>query len=462
MIPMPHFERPIGILGLARTGRAALAALLAAGNEVLVHDDRVSCGPTDAGAPLAPALEADRPLAGIVVSPGVPIEGARAHPLVRLARKRGVALFGDLDLFARARTGLATHLAIGITGTNGKSTTSALLAHLLAAADRPVALGGNIGVPICSLDPLGEGGVYVFELSSYQLALSDPATRLDIGVVLNITPDHLERHGTMDAYLAAKARLLEMSAAAGGKAVVSLESEASRALARRFAGEHVVPVAVGSRAAGGVWTDEEGRLVDERFEAGRIVASLGGLERLRGDHNRENAAAAYATARLAGLDAEAAVSGLATFPGLAHRQEWLGTLGNVTFVNDSKATNIEAAARALAAFEGIHWLAGGRAKSLDVAAAEPFLGHVRAAWLFGECARELAARLAERIPVRVFATLEEATRAAAAAAGPGETVLLSPGAASFDAYRDFEERGEDFRRTVKMLMNETLGREVAR
>ncbi len=462
MIPMPRFDRPIGILGMARTGRAALAALLAAGNEVLVHDDRASAGPSAGIGALAPALEAGMPMAGIVVSPGVPTEGEGAHRLVRLARRREVALFGDLDLFARARAALPGHLAIGISGTNGKSTTSTLLAHLLAAARRPVALGGNIGVPICSLDPLPEGGAYVFELSSYQLALSERATHLDIGVLLNITPDHLERHGSMDAYLAAKTRLLEMTAAGSGMAVVSLESEASCALARRHAGARVVPVAVGRRAADGVWTDAQGGLVDERFAGGRVVASLASIDRLRGAHNRENAAAAYAAARLAGLDAKAAVAGLATFPGLAHRQEWLGIRRGVAFVNDSKATNIEAAARALAAFEGIHWLAGGRAKSLDLAAVLPYLDHVRAAWLFGESAGELAEGLAGRVPTRVFATLEDATRAAAAAAHAGEIVLLSPGASSFDAYRDFEERGEDFRRTVDALAGETADREAAR
>ncbi len=465
MIPMPRFERPIGILGLARTGRAALDALVAAGNEVLVHDDRPDV-PSPAGAGrLAPALEAGMALAGIVVSPGVPVEGAHAHPLVRLARSRDVAFFGDLDLFARARSGLAAHLAIGISGTNGKSTTSALLAHLLASAGRPTALGGNIGIPICSLDPLPRAGVYVFELSSYQLALAEESTRLDIGVLLNITPDHLDRHGSMDAYLAAKARLLEMTVERGGAAVVSLESEASRALARRFGGERLIPVAVGDRAVGGIWTDAQGRLIDERFEAGRVVAELAGLDRLRGVHNRENAAAAYAAARLAGLDAAAAVAGLADFPGLAHRQEWLGTHRGVAFVNDSKATNMEAAARALAAFENVHWLAGGRAKSLDLAPVAPVLEHVRGAWLFGECAQALAGRLQELdggLSVRVFPGVEAATRSAAAAARRGETVLFSPGAASFDAYRDFEERGEAFRRVVHALMAGARGREEVR
>ncbi|GIX16868.1 MAG: UDP-N-acetylmuramoylalanine--D-glutamate ligase [Rhodothalassiaceae bacterium] len=449
-LPLPHFARPVGILGLARTGRAARAALLAVGNRVLVHDDRAEAL-ADIPGDERLAEEAVAGLARLLVSPGVPITGPNAHPLAVRAREAGVPIIGDLDLFTLAEPGLAAHRTVGITGTNGKSTTTALVAHVVEAAGRPAAAAGNIGRPILSLAPLEAGGVYVFELSSFQLDLAGPDAALDVGVLLNITPDHLDRHGGMAAYVAAKRRIADLARRRGGRIVLSLESAVTRTLAEELAGSDLITIAVAPDRPVAVEVTVEGRLVDHAFEAGRIVGDLSRLVRLRGRHNWENAAAAYAAARLVGLSVEEAFAGIESFPGLAHRQELVAEIAGVTFVNDSKATNLDAAARALAAFQRIHWLAGGRAKSTDLTALEPLLGQVRAAWLFGECAGDFAAALAGRVPCRRFAKLKEAVEAAAAAAEAGEVVLLSPGAASFDQYRDFEERGEDFRRIVMAL-----------
>ncbi len=449
-LPLPRFARPIGILGLARTGTAARAALLAVGNRVLVHDDRAEVL-TD-----IPTVERLRPetvtaLDRLLVSPGVPVRGPATHALVRAARAARVPVVGDLDLFAQATERLPAHYLIGITGTNGKSTTTALLAHLVTAAGRPSVAAGNIGRPILALAPLAAGGVYVFELSSFQLDLAGDDAALDVAVLLNITPDHLDRHGDMAAYVAAKRRIVDLARRRAGRIVLSLESAVTRRLHDELAGADVLAVGIAPTRPAAVVVTEEGRLLDHVFEGGREIGDLAPLLRLRGRHNWENAAAAYATARLVGLDADEAWSGLTAFPGLAHRQELTARIAGVSFVNDSKATNLEAAARALAAFRRVHWLAGGRAKSADIAPVRPYLDHVRAAWLFGECAPLFAEALGNHVPTRQYGSLAEALAAAAAAAEPGDVVLLSPGAASFDRYRDFAERGEDFRRLVRNL-----------
>ncbi len=446
-LPLPRFARPVGILGLARTGAAARAALRAAGNRVLVHDDRAE---VLADIPVAERLQpaAVGGLDRLLVSPGVPLRGPAAHPLVRAARAAHVPIIGDLDLFAQAAEQLRAHHLVGITGTNGKSTTTALLAHVVAAAGRPSVAAGNIGRPILSLAPLAAGGVYVFELSSFQLDLAGEEAALDVAALLNITPDHLDRHGDMAAYVAAKRRIVDLARRRTGHVVLSLESAVTRRLHDDLAGADVLAVGIAPMRPVAVAVTEEGRLVDHAFEGGREIGDLAPLVRLRGRHNWENAAAAYALARLVGLDADEAWGGLTSFPGLAHRQELVAEIAGVSFINDSKATNLEAAARALAAFRRIHWLAGGRAKSADLAPVQPYLSHVRAAWLFGECAPLFADALGGQLPTRECGSLAEALEAAAAAAEPGDVVLLSPGAASFDRYRDFAERGEDFRRLV--------------
>ncbi len=449
-LPLPRLARPVGILGLARTGAAARAALLAAGNRVLVHDDRADVLteiPETERLRRESIIDLDR----LLVSPGVPIHGAATHALVRAARAVSVPIVGDLDLFALAARRLPAHHLIGITGTNGKSTTTALVAHLITAAGRPSVAAGNIGRPILSLAPLAAGGVYVFELSSFQLDLAGDDAALDVAALLNITPDHLDRHGTMEAYVAAKRRILDFARRRGGHIVLSLESAVTRRLHDELTGDDVLAVGITPDRPVAVAVTENGRLLDHAFEGGGEIGDLALLDRLRGRHNWENAAVAYAAARLVGLSAEQAWAGLTTFPGLAHRQELVARIGGVSFVNDSKATNLEAAARALAAFRRVHWLAGGRAKSADFTPVGPYLDHVRAAWLFGECAPLFAEALGARLPSRQFASLAEALAAAVAEAEPGDVVLLSPGAASFDRYRDFAERGEDFRRLVREL-----------
>ncbi|RMF75645.1 MAG: UDP-N-acetylmuramoyl-L-alanine--D-glutamate ligase, partial [Alphaproteobacteria bacterium] len=341
-LPLPRFARPIGIVGLARTGAAARAALLAAGNRLLVHDDRAEAMRNiPPGERLQPRAVAG--LDRLLVSPGVPIHGRSTHPLVAAARAAGVPIIGDLDLFCLATSRLPAHHLVGITGTNGKSTTTALLAHIVATAGRASVAAGNIGRPILALEPLRPGGVYVFELSSFQLDLTGREAALDVAVLLNITPDHLDRHGDMSAYVAAKRRIVDLARRRRGRIVLSLESAVTRHLHEELAGEDVLAIGIASDRPVAVAVTQEGRLLDHAFEGGREIGTLAPLLRLQGRHNWENAAAAYAAARLVGLSAEQAWAGLVSFPGLAHRQELVARIAGVAFVNDSKATNLEAA-----------------------------------------------------------------------------------------------------------------------
>lgn len=403
-----------GVFGLARSGRATVAALLASGAEVLAWDDGEAARAGFDG-PLVDLNVADLAgLAAVVVSPGVP----HSAPIFARARAAELPVIGDIELFAQARAGLPAHRVVGITGTNGKSTTTALVHHLLVTAGVPAAMGGNIGLPILAQEPLPAGGVYVLELSSYQLEITQ-SLACDVAVLLNITPDHLERHGSMAAYAAAKMRLFAMQD--GGVAVAGRD-------AMRW---------LGGRDA--VMTENV------------VVGDQADWPALQGPHNLENARAAVAVVRALGVDEGAIAEGLASYAALPHRMERIGTRGGVLWVNDSKATNPESTAPALAAFPRTHWIAGGRAKGADLDAVMPYLDDVVAAYLIGEAAPVFAPLLTPRLPVTMSGTMARAVADAAAAARPGETVLLSPACASFDQFRDFEERGEVFRALVEAL-----------
>ncbi len=359
----------------------------------------------------------------LVVSPGVPLN---AHPLAKRAAAAGTPVIGDIELFAQARASLPPHRVVGITGTNGKSTTTALIHHVLKEAGVRTTMGGNIGLPILSQDPLPEGGVYVLELSSYQIDLTR-SLACDIALLLNISPDHLDRYdGSVDKYAASKARLFEM--------------QTTRQIA-----------VFGS-------TDPHTARVAERHEARSAAVTddlLGGQSdwpALSGPHNRANSAAAIAALRALDVSDADIVSGFQTFSGLPHRMERLGTRRGIAYINDSKATNAESAAPALAAFERVHWIAGGLAKGAELDACEPYFGHVAAVYLIGDAAPVFADVLEGKVPLIVQSgTLENAVEAAAARAGEGDTVLLSPACASFDQFRDFEDRGAQFRALVEGL-----------
>ena len=422
----------LAVLGLARSGAATVRALVAGGANVVAWDADESKRAVFAADPVRgdPArleLAPLEDLAGfdaLIVSPGVPLN---THPLAAAARAAGIPVIGDIELFAQARRDLPSHRVVGITGTNGKSTTTALVHHILKTAGVPTLMGGNIGLPILGQDPLPKGGVYVLELSSYQIDLTQTLD-CDVAVLLNVTPDHLDRYDGFEGYAASKARLFAMQTAAS-VAIVGTGDATSGAVAARLgdSGHQLVPIAADPDVSNADWPA------------------------LQGPHNRQNAAAAIATAEALGVDARDIDRALVSFTGLPHRMERIATIRGVSYVNDSKATNPESSAPALAAFERVHWIVGGRAKGDDLDACAPAFGHVVHAYTIGEAGRTFADLLQPVMPVEQSVTLAVAVSSAAAHAQPGDTVLLSPACASFDQFADYEARGAAFRAAVEQL-----------
>ncbi len=443
-------DRRVAVLGLGVSGMSAATALRRAGADVLAWDDNENRRNGAATRGIAPCDLSTADLGGVgtlVLSPGIPTGHPTTHPVVARARDAGCEIVCDNELLVRAERE-ARHVAI--TGTNGKSTTTALIGHILDRLGKRCATGGNIGAPALSLPPLGPKGTYVLELSSYQLELLASAV-FDVAVLLNITPDHLDRHGGMEGYVAAKRRIFAGQADAH-TAIVGIDDDYGREIhdALRSAGRaRVIPVSTREACAGGVHACG-GRLIDDIDGDAAEILSLAGIETLPGEHNVQNAAAAYAACRAAAADAnpqDIAVA-IRSFPGLAHRQELVGVRGHTRFVNDSKATNADAAARALAAYENIYWIAGGIAKAGGIEPLAPWFGRVREAFLIGESADTFAKTLTGKVTATRVGDLETAvSQAAQAAAGDPEpsVVLLSPAAASFDQFASFEARGDAFR-----------------
>ncbi len=432
MIASPAFAgRRYAVLGLARSGLASVASLVESGAEVLAWDTNEEARDAVAGidrhVAIGDPLQID--LSGfdaVIVSPGVPLN---RHPIGDHARAAGVPLIGDIELFARARPGLPRHQVVGITGTNGKSTTTALVHHIVKTVGLPTTMGGNIGLPILAQAPLAEGGVYVLELSSYQIDLTF-SLDCDVAVLLNVTPDHLDRYDDFADYGASKRRLFEMQSPGHFALIASDDVEADR-----MAGE------LAQRAAGPTLG---------RFDRASVDGQVD-WPNLQGPHNKQNAAAAIAVAQALGIAPDVIEAGLRSYPGLPHRMERVAERGGVLFVNDSKATNPDSTAPALAAFPKVHWIVGGRPKSDALGALEAQLGHVRAAYTIGEAGPMFARLLDGKVPVRQCEMLDEAVICASRAAVPGEVVLLSPACASFDQYKDYEARGEAFRAAVGAL-----------
>lgn len=408
------------VLGLARTGISVVDYLWNSSASITAWDDREDARAlVQDKATLRDPLELDlTKYDGVVVSPGVPIN---RHPIAQKAREAETPLIGDIELFAQARAELPPHKVVGITGTNGKSTTTALVHHIIKSADIPTRLGGNIGKPILGEQELPEGGVYVLELSSFQIDLTQ-SLDCDVAILLNITPDHLDRYDGFEAYAASKARLFAMQSDDHAK-IIAIDDEPSQEIAAGAKGA-VIQISAGACMDQSNWPA------------------------LQGPHNAQNAIAAMSAARRLGIGEEAIDEALRTFPGLPHRMERVGDRDGVLFVNDSKATNPTSTAPALAAYPAVHWILGGRAKADDLDACEPYFGHVRAAYTVGETADMFEKLLKPWMPVSNCGTIRKAVQIAAQAARPGETVLLSPACASFDQYRDFEERGDDFRAAV--------------
>ena len=442
------------VLGLGRSGMAAATALVRAGATVAAWDDdaRKRAAATAAGVPIADLAAADLAgFAALVISPGIPHTHPQPHPIAQRARAARCDIIGDIELLARNQR---ESTYIGITGTNGKSTTTALIGHVLRGAGRRVEVGGNIGTPALALAPLAHDGTYVLEMSSYQLEITFTVT-FDVAVLLNITPDHLDRHGGMDGYIAAKT-LIFRGQKAPQVAVIGVDDEPSRTICAALEADparRVIPISTTRRLERGVFAFE-GMLYDASDGGPRIVADLTRVQTLPGAHNWQNAAAAFATARAVGVPAETAARAMTSFPGLAHRQELIARIGQVAFVNDSKATNADAAAKALGSYEHIYWIAGGKPKEGGIAPLAPWFGRIRHAYLIGEAAAAFADTLAGRVPATQAGSLAAAVAAAAADAaheGGPAVVLLSPACASFDQFEDFEARGEAFRRLVLAL-----------
>jgi UDP-N-acetylmuramoylalanine--D-glutamate ligase len=471
--------KSFAVLGLARSGLATVEALLAGGANVMAWDSSVearaalssslsrsdgegnhakhgggvegtilgglSAEPADSSAsypsttlrvvplPTSSARREERlriadPLvtsiygfSGVVVSPGVPLS---RHPIAKRAAEAKVPVIGDIELFAQARADLSPHKVVGITGTNGKSTVTALIHHILQTAGVPSLMGGNIGLPILSQAPLPPGGVYVLELSSYQIDLTH-SLDCDVAVLLNISPDHLDRYDGMDDYAASKAWLFDMQSPEH-VAVIAPEDDYTRAIAGQVGGRKILVSAA-------------------------QVKDQSRWPSLQGPHNAQNVAAAVAAARELGVADAAIASALENYPGLPHRMERVAEKGGILFVNDSKATNPTSTAPALAAYPAVHWILGGQPKGDDLAPCEPFLGHVRAAYTIGEAGPKFAALLRPKVPVTESGDLQAAVRTAAETAQAGEVVLLSPACASFDQFKDYEARGAAFRAAVEAL-----------
>lgn len=465
MIALPRFEgRTVAVLGLGKSGQATMRSLRVSGARVLAWDDKV------AGRALAEREGADLVEFGsagllgaelLVLSPGIPRDHPAPHPAVARARAEGVPVASDIDLLAEARPEAEF---VGITGTNGKSTTTALIHHILAGSGRRSEVGGNLGPAALGLEPLGKGGVYVLEVSSYQLETISKVA-WSIGVFLNITPDHLDRYPSMDAYVAAKERLIQ-AIRAGGTAVIGVDDDRSRAIAEhaRRRGTRVVPISSESPAEGGVWT-VDGELVDETTGTARSIVDLGRAQALPGRHNWQNACAATAATLALGLAPEEIAPRLLDFPGLDHRQQVVATVAGIRFVNDSKGTNADAAAKALGSYPKIYWIAGGRPKEGGIEAVDPFLARVRHAFLIGEARRKFAEHLKGRVTLTQCDDLDQATEAAfEAALAAGDTdavILLSPACASFDQFANFEARGQAFVASATGIANRFAARRAS-
>ena len=455
----PFAGLPVAVFGLGSSGIAAAQALKLGGAEVWAWDDNedARARARAAGVPLVDLYLCNwRELTSLVLSPGVALHHPAPHRVVELARAAGCEVIGDIELLARSQREAAY---VGITGTNGKSTTTALIGHIFKTSGRPAEVGGNIGRAALALDPLGADGAYILEMSSYQLELTLSIT-FDIAVLLNITPDHLDRHGDMAGYIAAK-RLIFHRQTKPRTAVVGVDDPRSEKIFRELkaADEQVViPISGARRVDGGIYA-RDGTLHDDAFVGGTAgrhvaVADLAAFRTLPGTHNAQNAAAAYAASLAAGIDPSVAIACLRSFPGLRHRQETIAILDGIAYVNDSKATNADAAARALACYPRVYWIVGGRAKEGGLAAAEPYFGRVRRAFLIGEAAGAFAEMLKGKVATTRSGDLASAlaaAREAAEAEGEGGVVLLSPACASFDQFANFEARGEAFRKLVQAL-----------
>lgn len=461
MIDVFPFEGlPTPVLGLGRSGVAAAKALTRGGAEVWAWDDNEESrkNAADQGINIVDLNGIDwREATSLILSPGIPHTHPAPNPIVTMARDAGCEIIGDVELLARTQRDASY---VGITGTNGKSTTTALIGHIFQTSGREAEIGGNLGMPACSLEPLGTEGTYILEMSSYQLELTFSIT-FDVAVLLNISPDHIERHGGLDGYVAAKRQIFHRQTKPR-TAVIGIDDDLSRKIYTELyeADEQlVVGISAKERVHGGVYV-KDGVLIDDTEGQETPVMDLRTVPSLQGVHNWQNAAAAYAACKMTGIQPHAVMACINSYPGLVHRQEPVGVIDGVGFVNDSKATNGEAAARALACFDDVYWIIGGRPKDGGLSACAPYFDRVRHAYLVGEAAMQFSQELDGKVACSVSGDLKTATEKAFADAKqrglPGSVVLLSPACASFDQFPDFEARGDVFRDVVENLPGEFI------
>ncbi|MBZ6075222.1 UDP-N-acetylmuramoyl-L-alanine--D-glutamate ligase [Microvirga puerhi] len=463
MTPVTTFAgQTVALFGLGGSGLATALALKEGGAYVIACDDNpAKMAEAEAkGVETADLRKADwSRFSSLVLSPGVPLTHPEPHWSAKSAKDAGVEIFGDIELFCRERAKIAPKAPfIAITGTNGKSTTTALIAHILRQAGYDVQLGGNIGTAILLLQPPSDSRVHVVECSSFQIDLA-PSLAPTIGVHLNVSPDHLDRHGTMENYAAIKERLVAQSE----KAIVGVDDAWSRSIAEACIAKGIDVTPVSTRRLNGFGFLTEGPRVLHVTSSGSIpVADLSDIPSLRGEHNAQNAAAAIAVAFAMGVSADDIQSSLRTFSGLPHRMEGVGRIGATLFINDSKATNADSTEKALKSFDNILWILGGKQKEGGITSLRPYFPKIRKAYLIGAASDEFAATLGDDVPSVRATTLdravEQAARDAAAMNAPA-VVLLSPACASYDQFPNYEVRGNHFRELVKALpgINPTMG-----
>ena len=456
MIPARGFSgRDVGVFGLARSGLATVRALKAGGARVIAWDDKETARKTAQNEGAGIAEWQNWPwdkLAALILSPGIPLTH-KPHAIVERAKQAGLAIIGDVELFGQEirpeKSAAGKAPVIAITGTNGKSTTTALIGHILNNCGFAPEVGGNIGKAVLELGAPSAKTIYVIEMSSYQIDLA-PNFMPDISILSNITPDHLDRHGTMQEYAAVKERLLHDTAKSGA-VVIGVDDNYTAAIFTKMAsngGPPAIPVSVRKILGRGIFVSD-GTLYDAQGKRATPVTNLAEAAGLPGVHNWQNAALAYAAVKPYVKDSRAIARAILSFPGLAHRIETVGHIGKTRFINDSKATNAEAAERALVCFPDIFWIAGGKAKDGGIETLAPHFSRIRKAYLIGDAAESFASTLKGNVEFEISGTLDVAVRHAAAdaamSAAPAPVVLLSPASASFDQFKDFEQRGDVFR-----------------
>lgn len=440
-----------GTVGLGKSGRSTIAALLKAGAEIYAWDDkeaaREACKKEFPKTQMMPPLGWPwERMSGLIMSPGIPLFYPVLNPVMAMARKAGVEVIGDIELLYRA---VPDAKYVAITGTNGKSTTTTLIEHILKAAGKRVEVGGNLGKPVLEFDTAGVE-IFVLELSSYQLDLVK-TLKLDVAVWLNISPDHIDHHGSMEAYIEAKRHIF----ARQGKrdvAVVAVDDEASARMCKELqAGrqQSVIPVSAKQMLKSGV-SGINGKVTNS-FGLTPAQGDISKVKSLQGEHNGQNAAAAYAACYALGIPHDIIMAAMQTYPGLAHRMQWMGEINGVAYVNDSKATNADAAEKALRTYDKMHWILGGVAKEGGIESLAPYFKKIRHAYLIGEASDAFAKTLEGKVPYTKSGTLDAAFAAASKAAQKGESVVLAPACASFDQFPNFEVRGDAFMKLVEAL-----------